>query len=106
MKENQNFTSSSKKGGLAPSFKSPGPGSRRGLFLMRPRPMLSCAACGDGPFWHMALRNRAQCVIRPAAVAADRAYVKAPSLALRFGLRAYFHQSGIRFFSFATCFVS
>ena len=80
--------------------------SRRGLFLMRPRPMLSCAACGDGPFWHMALRNRAQCVIRPAAVAADRAYVKAPSLALRFGLRAYFHQSGIRFFSFATCFVS
>ena len=29
-----------------------------------------------------------------------------PSLALRFDLRAYFHQSGIRFFSFATCFVS
>ena len=77
-----------------------------GPFLMRPRPMLSCAACCDGPLLPHALRRNAQCVIRPAAVAADRAYVKAPSLALRSGLRAYFHQSGIRFFSFATCFVS
>ena len=47
------------------ALESPGPGSRRGLFLMRPRPMLSCAACGDGPFWHMALRNKAQCCYTP-----------------------------------------